>query len=85
MNVYQFSLIVSAPEMEHESILNLLDQFAEAGCTDASIRGHANGVELLFDRTAESLQKAITSAIAMVEGVGKNVLRVEIERELIAA
>lgn len=80
---FRFALIVAAPPMSHEAILDATDALGEAGCTDASIRGHAEGMELLFARSARSLQAAITSAIADVEGAGFPVVRVEMEREAI--
>jgi hypothetical protein len=78
---YHFALIVAAAPMSHEEILDATDMLGEAGCTDASIRGHAEGMELLFARAARSLQTAISSAIANVEGAGFRVVRVEMERE----
>ena len=83
MFAFRFALIVAVPPMSHEAILDATDALGEAGCTDASIRGHAEGMELLFARTARSLQAAITSAIATVEGAGFRVVRVEMEREAI--
>ena len=50
---------------------------------DASLRGHAEGMELLFTRSARSLQAAISSAISNVETAGFRVLRVEMQREAI--
>jgi hypothetical protein len=83
MPQFRFSLVVAAPSMSHEEILDATDALGEAGCTDASIRGHADGMELLFDRKASSLQKAISSAIADIESAGFRVTRVEMEREAI--
>ena len=80
---FRFALIVAAPRMSHEEILDAADALGEAGCTDASIRGHADGMEMLFARTARSLQAAISSAIADVESSGYRVVRVEMEREAI--
>jgi hypothetical protein len=40
-------------------------------------------MELLFERTARSLQGAIASAIRDVEGAGFRVVRVEMERAAI--
>ena len=59
MSSYRFSVIVPAPSMTHDEILNITDAFGDSGCLDASIRGHADGMELLFQRTADSLQMAI--------------------------
>jgi hypothetical protein len=83
MSEVRFNVIVEAPPMSHEEILDATDALAEAGCTDASIRGHSQGIELLFDRMADSLQSAISSAIANVESAGYRVIRVEMEREAI--
>jgi len=82
---YRFSLIVPSPTMTHEQILDATDAIGDAGCTDASIRGHANGMELLFQRASESLQAAISSAISDVERAGFRVSKVEMERESITA
>src|SRR5207249_1341486 len=73
---YRFAVIVTAPVMSQAKILDATDRLGETGCTDAAIRGHAAGMELLFLRTARSLQAAISSAIADVEKAGFPVLRV---------
>jgi hypothetical protein len=83
MPSYDFDVIVAAGKMSHEEILDATDALGEAGCTDASLCGHAEGMELQFTRSARSLQAAITSAIAAVEGAGFRVIRVEMEREAI--
>ena len=82
---YQFSLIASIPSFTHQEILDATDALGNAGCTDASIRGHGEGMELLFDRTAESLQVAISSAISDVERAGYRVSKIEMEPEAILA
>lgn len=82
---YRFSVIVPASAMTHEDILDAADALGNAGCTDASIRGHATGMELLFERTADSLQAAIASAISDVEQAGYEVSKVEMQRESIPA
>jgi hypothetical protein len=71
--------------MTHDSILDATDALGSAGCTDASVRGHAEGMELMFERAADSLQAAIASAIADVEGAGFQVSRLEMEREALPA
>jgi len=71
--------------MTHAEILDAADAIGNAGCTDASIRGHAIGMELLFQRASESLQAAISSAISDVERAGFRVSKVEMERESITA
>jgi hypothetical protein len=69
--------------MADEDILNATDALGNAGCTDASVRGHAEGMELLFDRAADTLQSAISLAIADVEQAGYRVGKVEMQREAI--
>ncbi|MBI3300744.1 MAG: hypothetical protein HYZ72_01495 [Deltaproteobacteria bacterium] len=83
MTEYCFSVVVTMPPMTHDQILDATDALGDTGCTDASIRGHAEGMELLFARAAESLQAAISSAIADVERAGYRVTRVAMERESI--
>jgi len=85
MSDYRFSLIVPAPEMTHDKTLDATDALGHAGCTDASIRGHAAGFELLFERAADSLQAAIASAIADTERAGYRVSTVELQREAITS
>jgi hypothetical protein len=80
---YQFSVIIPMPPMTHEDILDATDALGNAGCLDASIRRHPDGMEILFERTAESLQVAIFSAISDVERGGYRVSKVEMEREFI--
>jgi hypothetical protein len=69
--------------MTPDEILDATDVLGNAGCTDALIRGHTDGIELLFERTAESLQAAISSAISDVERAGYRVSKIEMEREAI--
>jgi hypothetical protein len=83
MDDYRFSVIVCSEQMTHDDILDATDALGGAGCTDASLRGHAQGMELLFERAAESLQAAITSAISDVERAGYRVSKVELERDAI--
>jgi hypothetical protein len=85
MTDYRFSVIVQMGTISEEEILNATDALGNAGCTDASIRGHAHGMELLFDRASASLQTAIASAISDVERAGYHVLKIEMEREAIPA
>lgn len=83
MSEYRFSVIVPVSPLTHDEILDATDALGNAGCTDASIRGHADGMELLFERAAESLQAAISSAISDVESAGYRVSKVELQREAI--
>ena len=81
MSDYRFSVIVPTQAMTHDETLDATDALGAAGCTDASIRGHVDGMELLFERAADSLQAAISSAINDVERAGYRVTKVELERE----
>ncbi len=81
MSDYRFSIVVPSAAKTHDAILDAADAIAKEGCTDASLRGHEHGMELLFERSAESLQAAIVSAVSDVERAGFRVSRVELERE----
>jgi len=83
MNLYHFTLILPTGTMTHDQILDATDALGGLGCTDASVRGHTDGMELLFERAADSLQAAISSAITDVEHAGYRVGKVEMEREAI--
>ena len=83
MAEFEFSLIIQAPRMTHDEILDATDAIGAAGRSDASICGHASGMELIFDREAASLQAAIASAVSDVERAGFSVLKVEIPRQAI--
>ena len=83
MPQYQFNIIVGTSPLTDDQILEVADGLAAAGCLDASVRGHALGLELLFTREADSLQAAITSAVRDVERAGYSVLKVELARETI--
>lgn len=80
---YRFSVIIPSGEITLDDILDAADALAGKGCTDASLRGHEHGMELLFQRNADSLQTAIASAISDVERAGFRVSKVELEREAI--
>lgn len=83
MSEYRFSVIVPTQAMTHDETLDATDALGNVGCTDASIRGHVDGMELLFERAADSLQAAISSAISDVERAGYRVSKVELQREAI--
>ncbi len=82
---YRFSIIVPTGRLTHDEILDATDALGNAGCTDASIRGHGEGIELLFERSGKSLEATISSAITDVESAGYRVSKVELEREAISA
>ena len=84
MTDYRFAVIIATGTLTQDDILDATDALGNAGCTDASIRGHAAGMELLFERGADSLEAAISSAIGDVERAGYRVTKVEMEREAIS-
>lgn len=66
MSVFTFTLVVEGPDLQTDEIVNAL---YEAGCDDALV-GRSDGVQFLdFDREAESVGKAVMSAVADVESV----------------
>ena len=81
---YQFSVIVRTSSLTHDDILDATDAIGTAGCDDASIRGHADGLELMFERADDSLQAAIASAISDVERAGYRVAKIELSPDAIA-
>ena len=74
---YEFSLILTAPEVTDE----VADKLYETGCDDASILTRDGVTRLQFDRQASNLDEALASAIQSVERAGLAVARVEIERD----
>ena len=73
MTTYQFTLIVEAPDLQSD---DLVEALYEAGCDDALI-GRVDDTQYLdFDRESLSLEEAILSAVADVEHVdGVEVIR----------
>jgi hypothetical protein len=76
MMKYEFSLILTAPDITDEDA----DRLYEEGCDDASILTRDGVTRLQFDRHADNLDQALATAIQSVESAGLLVARVEIER-----
>lgn len=55
---FRFRVIVTAPQMMHDKIFDATEALAAAGCDDASIGGHEEGMELLLEQSADALQSA---------------------------
>jgi hypothetical protein len=51
---YRFSIVVRS-RLTDEQILDATDALGNVGYTNASLRGHAEGMELLFERGGDSL------------------------------
>ena len=80
----QFSIIIDCIPKDHDEILNVADALGEADCLDGSVGGHPEGIEVIFNREAASLDGAIKSAISAIESAGYLVKRVEMARESIS-
>lgn len=78
MRVYAFTVVLKD---ESELTEDLAEALVEAGCDDGSSRSCEGVVSIDFDRQADSLERAIRSAIADVEKAGCPVARVEIGAE----
>ncbi len=76
MKTYRF-IVTLAKGTEHT------DELAEAlyasGCDDGALFSSGGLVQMGFDRSAESLEHAIRSAIADIQNAGCRVARVELE------
>lgn len=80
----QFSIIVAYSPNGEDDILDVADALGGVGCLDGSIGGHPDGLEIVFNREAASLDEAIKSAVSDVESAGFPVSRVELTRESIS-
>ena len=86
MTEYRFRLILSGPfsdELTNDELLDATDTLGAAGCDDASISVHVDGLELEFDRSHNSLQEAIASAVQDAEQAGFHVESIEMDREAV--
>lgn len=85
MTEYRFRAVISHQIQSDQEILDLADKLAAAGCDDGHLGGHDEGVEVVFDRRAESRDEAMRSAVEQIEKCGLVVKRIELDREAIAA
>lgn len=85
MTEYRFKVVISHQVNDEEEILNLADRLATAGCDDGHLGGHDEGIEIVFDRVAESREDAMRSAVKQIEQCGLVVKRIELDRESIPA
>lgn len=86
MTEYRFRLILSGPfsdPLTHEALLDATDALGAAGCDDALVSIHADGLELEFDRSHDSLEAAIASAVHDTERAGFHVASIEMDREAV--
>jgi hypothetical protein len=75
MNTYEFSLVLTVPEVTEADC----DALYEAGCDDGTIVTRGGATYIAFDREAASLEAAIRSATANVRSAGFEVARVEMD------
>ena len=73
MRIYEFSLVLTAPEISDDEC----GQLFEAGCDDGTVITRDGLTHIAFDREAESLEEAIRSAAAQVSAAGFQVASVE--------
>ena len=86
--VSDFCLVVSGDlsvPVTGEELMDATEMLGGLGCTDASVGAHADGLELIFHRRGRSLEGALQSAVSDVESAGFRVVRVEMQRQAIAA
>jgi hypothetical protein len=62
---YEFAIV-----LDHDPSFDELDNLFEAGCSDADIEFTAEGPIALFNRQADSLTTAISSAVRALERAG---------------
>ena len=74
MNKYEFSIIASGLDPTSE---DFEQRFYDAGCDDATISFQKGHIIVDFAREADSISKAIVSAVQNVETAGATVDRVE--------
>ena len=61
---HQFTVIIDLAPNGNDEILNVADALGNAGCLDASIGGHADGMEAVFNREANSLMSICPTIVS---------------------
>lgn len=80
MALYNFTLTLSGVTYETEG---LEDALYESGCDDALICAYGNSVYIEFDRQADSLDEAISSAVENIESAGIGAIVESIDSTLV--
>ncbi len=75
MKTYEFSVVLTAPELTNDDC----DTLYKAGCDDGTVVTREGVTRVVFDREAESLEEAIRSATAHVRSAGFQVTKVEMD------
>ncbi len=81
MELYNFTLTLSGVRMDTEG---LADALYTHGCDDALICYYGNSVYVEFDREAESLDKAIQTAIDNIEASGTGAIVESVDSALVS-
>jgi hypothetical protein len=81
MTTFSFTLILAGVDVMTPE---MADALYESGCDDALVGSSAGVVMVDFDREAENLGDAISSAVKAVEKAGYKVARVEVEQDAAA-
>lgn len=74
MKTFEFSVIASGLDPE---AADFADRFYDAGCDDATVSFLKGRIIVDFARDAQSIDEAISSAVACVEKAGAHVARLE--------
>jgi hypothetical protein len=76
MKTYEFDVVLkNVAELTDEQA----DRLFAAGCDDCTPAGCDGRTWIHFDRQADSLEAAISSAVAQVQGAGFSVSKVELD------
>jgi hypothetical protein len=78
---HHFTIIIDRTAFGEQQMLEFADSLADAGCLDAAVGGHAEGMEAIFARDGASLVVAIESAVQQIERAGFIVKRIEVPRD----
>lgn len=79
MPSFNFSLVISRPDVDDEDAANLL---YEAGCSDGIFSASGGVYQVEFDREAVSMKEAVSSAIHDVccSNIGARILSIQMGR-----
>lgn len=85
MPTHSFSVLIAAEAgLSDEQFSALTEILAKNGCDDATVAGHPEGIEVMFDREATDLMAAMKSAVINVAKAKQKILRLQIAAEAFA-
>jgi hypothetical protein len=82
MPSWDFTVVLKGVEVMTDELANAL---YEAGCDDGTAGSSCGVASVSFSRESDTLQNAITSAVADIRRAGREVERVQIEQAELAA